>query len=76
MHGFRLLDNWWGVTASRSPDCRCVPEMGPAGVQGETRVQVKGVCEGRLEWQSPVASHSPQAVQGSDSAQDSFQFRP
>lgn len=26
----------------------------------------------RLEWQSPVASQSPPAVQGSDSAQVSF----
>lgn len=42
MHGFRLLDNWWGVTASRSLDCPDVPEMVPASEQGETRVQVKG----------------------------------
>ncbi|KAF2981778.1 hypothetical protein EK904_014121 [Melospiza melodia maxima] len=41
MHGFRLLDNWWGVTASRSLDCPDVPEMVPASEQGETRVQTK-----------------------------------
>lgn len=44
MHGFRLLDNWWGVTASRSPECLYVPEMVPASVQGETKVQVKGTA--------------------------------
>lgn len=36
MHGFRLLDNWWGVTASRSPDCPYFPEMVPASVQRKT----------------------------------------
>lgn len=54
MHGFRLLDDWWGVTASRSLDCPDVPEMVPARAGGNTSASegdcVRSGWNGRAQW--------------------------
>lgn len=47
--------------------------------RGKHECKWRGLCEVGLEWQSPVASQSPPAVQGSDLLPRSpfwFQFRP